>query len=218
MRLALLVASLLVLSGCAAEPAETAAPSAQVSQQAEDDSSMDVEAESSEEEGSRDLEPADSEGTEDSDEDRNDEDESERESEAESETLSEKESEAESETGSEDEPRETEAAEPTQDPEPSQEPIQEQSPEPEPSPTAGETFQGYTLAEVSERNSAAECWVAIDGGVYDLTEWIRSHPGGSGAILNLCGKDGTTSFTSQHGGQARPSSTLDGYFLAPLIG
>lgn len=208
MRLALLVASLLVLSGCAAEPAETAAPSAQVSQQAEDDSSMDLEAESSEEEGSPDLEPADSEGTEDSQEDRNDEDESERESEAESESESE----------SEDEPRETQDTEPTQDPEPSQEPTQEQSPEPEPSPTAGETFQGYTLAEVSERNSAVECWVAIDGGVYDLTEWIRSHPGGSGAILNLCGKDGTTSFTSQHGGQARPSSTLDGYYLAPLIG
>ena len=206
MRLALLVASLLVLSGCAAEPAETAAPSAQVSQQAEDDSSMDLEAESSEEEGSPDLEPADSEGTEDSQEDRNDEDESERESEAESESES------------EDEPRETQDTEPTQDPEPSQEPTQEQSPEPEPSPTAGETFQGYTLAEVSERNSAVECWVAIDGGVYDLTEWIRSHPGGSGAILNLCGKDGTTSFTSQHGGQARPSSTLDGYYLAPLIG
>jgi cytochrome b involved in lipid metabolism len=206
MRLALLVASLLVLSGCAAEPAETAAPSAQVSQQAEDDSSMDVETESSEEEGSRDLEPADSEGTEDSDGERNDDDESEGESKAESET--------ESEAESEDEPRETQDTEPTQDPEPSQ----EQSPEPEPSPTAEDTFQGYTLAEVSERDSAAECWVAIDAGVYDLTEWIRSHPGGSGAILNLCGKDGTTSFTSQHGGQARPSSTLDGYYLAPLIG
>ena len=211
MRLALLVASLLVLSGCAADPAETAAPSAQVSQQAEDDSSIDVEAESSEDEGAPDLEPADSEGTEDSDEERNDEDESERESEAESETESESESE------SEDEPRETQDTEPSQDPQPSQEPTQEQSPEPEPSPTAEETFQGYTLAEVSQRDSAAECWVAIDGGVYDLTEWIRSHPGGSGAILNLCGKDGTTSFTSQHGGQARPSSTLDGYYLAPLI-
>lgn len=205
MRLALLVASLLVLSGCAAEPADTAAPSAQVSQQAEDDSSMDVEAESSEEEGSRDSEPANSEGTEDSDEERNDEDESERESEAESE--------AESETVSEDEPRETQDAEPTQDLEPSQEP----SPEPEPSPTAEETFQGYTLAEVSERDSAAECWVAIDGGVYDLTDWIRSHPGGSGAILSLCGTDGTASFSSRHGGQARPASTLDGYYLAPLI-
>ena len=206
MRLALLVASVLVLSGCAAEPAETAAPSAQVSQQAEENSSMDVEAESAEEEVSEGSESVDSEGTEDTGEERNDEDDTERESEAESE--------AESETVSEDEPRETQDTEPTEDPEPSQEPTQE----PEPSPTAEETFQGYTLAEVSQRDSAAECWVAIDGGVYDLTQWIRSHPGGSGAILNLCGKDGTASFTSQHGGQSRPSSTLDGYYLAPLIG
>lgn len=173
---------------------------------------MDTEAEYAEpdEEASEESEPADSEGTDDSDEERNDEDESELEGESESET--------ESETESDDEPRETQDAEPTQDPEPSQEPTQEQSSEPEPSPTAEETFQGYTLAEVSARDSAAECWVAIDGGVYDLTEWIRSHPGGSGAILNLCGTDGTTSFTSRHGGQARPTSTLDGYYLAPLIG
>ncbi|MGA1113455.1 MAG: cytochrome b5 domain-containing protein, partial [Aquiluna sp.] len=105
-----------------------------------------------------------------------------------------------------------------------EEPAEEESDEPqptqtaEPTPTPEESVNGYTLAQVSERNSAAECWVAIDGGVYDLTQWIRSHPGGSGAILNLCGKDGTASFTSQHGGQARPSSTLDGYYLAPLVG
>ena len=105
-----------------------------------------------------------------------------------------------------------------------EEPADEESDEPqptqtaEPTPTPEESHNGYTLAQVSERNSAAECWVAIDGGVYDLTQWIRSHPGGSGAILNLCGKDGSASFTSQHGGQARPSSTLDGYYLAPLVG
>ena len=202
MRRALLVASLLILSGCAAEPAETASPSAQVSQQTEENSSMDVEAESAEpdQEASEEAEFVDSEGTEDADEELNDEDETERESEAESE--------------SQDEPRETQDTEPTENPEPSQEPTQE----PEPSPTAEETFQGYTLSEVSQRDSAAECWVAIDGGVYDLTQWIPLHRGGSGAILNLCGKDGTASFTSQHGGQSRPSSTLDGYYLAPLIG
>ncbi|NCX64588.1 MAG: cytochrome b5 domain-containing protein, partial [Actinobacteria bacterium] len=106
----------------------------------------------------------------------------------------------------------------------SDEPAEENSEEPQPTQTAEptqdpeESVNGFTLAQVSERNSAAECWVAIDGGVYDLTQWIRSHPGGSGAILNLCGKDGSASFTSQHGGQARPSSTLDGYYLAPLVG
>lgn len=87
----------------------------------------------------------------------------------------------------------------------------------EPSPTPTKTSTGYTLAQVAEKNSQSACWVAIDGMVYDLTEWIRSHPGGRAAILSLCGTDGTSSFLSQHGGQARPSSTLDGYVLGPLV-
>lgn len=84
------------------------------------------------------------------------------------------------------------------------------------SPT--QTAAGYTLAEVAKRNTQSECWVAIDGGVYDLTDWIRQHPGGSGAIRALCGTDGTSQFISQHGGESRPSSTLDRYYLGPLAG
>ena len=108
------------------------------------------------------------------------------------------------------EPRETEAS----DPEPTETETSEveQSPEPRPEPT----IVGYTLQEVSERTSQSDCWVAIDGGVYDLTMWIRSHPGGSAAILQLCGTDGTQVFLGQHGGQARPASALDGYYIGPL--
>jgi cytochrome b involved in lipid metabolism len=93
---------------------------------------------------------------------------------------------------------------------------------PSPTPTATKTqapepeVVGYTLAEVAQKNTSADCWVAIDGGVYDLTMWIRSHPGGSGAITQLCGKDGTSQFLSMHGGQSRPASTLDSYYIGPL--
>lgn len=86
------------------------------------------------------------------------------------------------------------------------------------SPSPTQTASGYTLAEVAKRNTQSECWVVIDGGVYDLTEWIRQHPGGSGSIRSLCGTDGTVQFNSQHGGEARPSSTLDRYYLGPLAG
>lgn len=85
-----------------------------------------------------------------------------------------------------------------------------------PSPTQSET--SLSLAEVAKRNTQAECWVAIDGNVYDLTDWIRQHPGGSAAIRSLCGTDGTDQFLSQHGGEARPSSQLDRYYLGPLAG
>jgi len=205
MRIALLLASLLVLTGCASsEPAaqtpvqttEQAEASAgadeetqELSDQTAEEEPKEQESDESGEQDGKSPEPEESEASEEDSRDDEQTDDEASEDEADSDEPAEENSE---------EPQPTQSAEPTQDPE--------------------ESVNGFTLAQVSERNSAAECWVAIDGGVYDLTQWIRSHPGGSGAILNLCGKDGSASFTSQHGGQARPSSTLDGYYLAPLVG
>lgn len=91
------------------------------------------------------------------------------------------------------------------------------APQPSASPTPEITTQSaYTMAKVKENNSAASCWTVVSGNVYDLTQWIKSHPGGSSAILSLCGTDGTASFRAQHRGAGRPESTLAGYLLAPL--
>jgi len=205
MRIALLLASLLVLTGCASSEPAAQTP-VQTTEQAEASAGADEETQElsdepaeeepqereSDESGEQDGESAEPEESESSEEDSRDDEQTEDEA---SEDEADSDEPAEENSG---EPQPTQTAEPTQEPE--------------------ESVNGFTLAQVSERNSAAECWVVIDGGVYDLTQWIRSHPGGSGAILNLCGKDGSASFTSQHGGQARPSSTLDGYYLAPLVG
>jgi cytochrome b involved in lipid metabolism len=75
----------------------------------------------------------------------------------------------------------------------------------------------YTLADVALHASAASCWTAISGSVYDVTSWIGRHPGGSAAILSLCGKDGTSVFTGQHGGQPRPASELAGFRIGALV-
>jgi hypothetical protein len=83
-----------------------------------------------------------------------------------------------------------------------------------PTPTA--TTAGYTMAQVRANNTARSCWTAIDNFVYDLTRWITSHPGGSGAILFLCGTDGTNAFKSQHENESKPAIRLDGYRLGPL--
>ena len=83
-----------------------------------------------------------------------------------------------------------------------------------PAPTPAKT--GYTMAQVRANNSASNCWSVIDDSVYDLTKWINSHPGGSGAIVGLCGRDGSSTFNSRHGGQSSPKSTLAGYLLGPL--
>lgn len=87
------------------------------------------------------------------------------------------------------------------------------TPTPEPIKTAAAL---YTMAKVRENDSASSCWSVINENVYNLTQWINSHPGGASVIRGLCGTDGTSSFNGRHRGQGNPTSTLAGYFLGPL--
>lgn len=105
---------------------------------------------------------------------------------------------------------------PTSTPTPTPTPTPVVTPTPAPTPTPTPTVASYTMAQVRANNSARSCWTAIDGFVYDLTRWINSHPGGPGAILFLCGTDGTNAFKAQHENQSRPAIRLDSYRLGPL--
>ncbi len=75
----------------------------------------------------------------------------------------------------------------------------------------------YTITQVSTHKNATSCWTAVNGSVYDVTPFIKQHPGGSGAILSLCGIDGSSAFNGQHGGQARPASELAGFKIGVLV-
>ncbi len=84
------------------------------------------------------------------------------------------------------------------------------------SPMASAATSAYTMEKVKANASAASCWAVISGNVYDLTKWIGSHPGGSGAITSLCGTDGTSGFLAMHRNQSKPESRLAGFLLGPL--
>jgi cytochrome b involved in lipid metabolism len=83
-----------------------------------------------------------------------------------------------------------------------------------PSTTSG--VKEFTMAQVRANNSASSCWTVIDGDVYDLTKWISSHPGGSGAIRGLCGVDGTQAYQNQHGGSGKTARQLAQFYLGRL--
>jgi hypothetical protein len=112
----------------------------------------------------------------------------------------------------------TPVATPTPTPTPTSSPTPVVTPTPTASatPTATPTVTGYTMAQVRANNTARSCWTAIDGNVYNLTNWISAHPGGSGAILFLCGTDGTNAYKAQHENQSRPSIRLDAYRIGAL--
>jgi cytochrome b involved in lipid metabolism len=74
----------------------------------------------------------------------------------------------------------------------------------------------YTLADVQSHNVATSCWTTINGNVYDLTQWIAKHPGGSRAIIGLCGTDGSQAFNSQHGRNADAVRELVEYRIGVL--
>lgn len=57
----------------------------------------------------------------------------------------------------------------------------------------------YSKEEVAKHAISSDCWIIISGGVYDVTSFIRSHPGGSEKLSSQCGKDATSVFESQDG-------------------
>ncbi|KAI4314065.1 hypothetical protein L6164_027007 [Bauhinia variegata] len=52
----------------------------------------------------------------------------------------------------------------------------------------------YSMEEASQHNTKEDCWVVIDGKVYDLSSYMDEHPGGDDVIIASTGKDATDDF------------------------
>jgi len=91
------------------------------------------------------------------------------------------------------------------------------APAPVPAQKPASTNLPLTLDEVKKHNSAGDCWSIIDGNVYDLTNWVNSHPGGSSRITSICGKDGSSNFLGQHSNSNSAKSQLNRFELGKLV-
>ena len=66
---------------------------------------------------------------------------------------------------------------------------------------AGQAFAAdskvITAQEVAKHNSH-DCWMIIEGKVYNLSKYMDKHPAGMDAIMSSCGKDATEAFNNHH--------------------
>jgi predicted heme/steroid binding protein len=56
----------------------------------------------------------------------------------------------------------------------------------------------YTWQEVRRHNTATDCWIVIDGKVYNVSKWLKCHPGGALPLLHSAGQDCSSVFKSFH--------------------
>ncbi|PWY68404.1 acyl-CoA dehydrogenase NM domain-like protein [Aspergillus heteromorphus CBS 117.55] len=56
----------------------------------------------------------------------------------------------------------------------------------------------FTRAEVAQHNNEDSVWCIIDHRVYDLTDFLDAHPGGSVVLNQIAGQDATTDFYNLH--------------------
>ncbi|KAJ3036587.1 hypothetical protein HDV00_002547 [Rhizophlyctis rosea] len=77
-------------------------------------------------------------------------------------------------------------------------------------------LQRYTLADLAEHRSRDNVWMAIQGKVYNVTSYVKFHPGGAGQLMRGAGKDATELFLQVHP-WVNVDNLLDKCFIGFLV-
>ncbi|GKU96745.1 hypothetical protein SLEP1_g9947 [Rubroshorea leprosula] len=72
-----------------------------------------------------------------------------------------------------------------------------------------------TADDLKQHCKPGDLWISIQGKVYDVSNWVKKHPGGDGLLLSLAGQDVTDAFTAYHPGTAWQylDEFFTGYYL-----
>ncbi|TAQ91013.1 hypothetical protein B7494_g604 [Chlorociboria aeruginascens] len=70
--------------------------------------------------------------------------------------------------------------------------------------------------EVSAHNKPDDCWIVVEGQIWDLTEFAPEHPGGAKLILKLAGKDATREFNEIHTSSLLPRTLTNSKLMGRL--
>ena len=74
----------------------------------------------------------------------------------------------------------------------------------------------YTLIDIAKHNNENDCWMVIEGKVYDVTTYINQHPDGR-SILKGCGIDATQMFNEVRKHDPRGVVLLPEYLIGKIM-
>ncbi|EIE91115.1 hypothetical protein RO3G_15826 [Rhizopus delemar RA 99-880] len=77
----------------------------------------------------------------------------------------------------------------------------------------------FTLKEIETHNSLKSLWVIFNGRVYDITEFVKDHPGGDDLLLQYAGQDITeVMYDKDHHEHSEASyEILQDYMIDPQV-
>lgn len=79
----------------------------------------------------------------------------------------------------------------------------------------GHTITKFTRAQIAKHNTDKDCWLIVDGKVYDVTDFIDEHPGGYEAVMKNPGGDNTEGFQGPHH-PPKAEHLIGEYFIGEL--
>ncbi|MBK9363424.1 MAG: cytochrome b5 domain-containing protein [Rubrivivax sp.] len=94
-----------------------------------------------------------------------------------------------------------------------------QPPSAAPSAASARPERRYTLAEVARHATPADCWMAIDGGVYDFSAYLPQHPSDPALIEPWCGREASEAYRTKTRGRPhsqRATAMMAGYRMGTL--
>jgi len=77
--------------------------------------------------------------------------------------------------------------------------------------TSGSLDIVISQQELSKHKQKTDCWVAVNGRVYDVTKWLKVHPGGQPILLSKAGTEVTDEWNMIH----KPG-TIERYIEKPF--
>lgn len=77
-------------------------------------------------------------------------------------------------------------------------------PRPPVPPTTALAARALSLAEVAAHAVPEDCWMAIDGQVYDVSAYLPEHPSRPAIVLPWCGREASEAYRTK--GKGRPHS------------